>query len=206
MIIVCPHCSKRHKVNLDSVRPEILSGQNVKAKCRACGNRFSFPADRLKNLYTPSPQSPHVDPVQKDKKSVRKICVTLSKGGVGKTTTSVNLAAGLALAGNKVLLVDTDTQGQSSYMLGKTKDTGLKEFLTGEMPLEECIQEARTKGSGIFLSQLEKLYPEHICTPIRYCRFLSETTSGGKTIFEYAPGSTGSADYRELVKEVAGTD
>ena len=49
---------------------------------------------------------------------MRKIAVALSKGGVGKTTTAVNLAAGLALAGQRVLLVDVDTQGQVTKALG----------------------------------------------------------------------------------------
>lgn len=73
----------------------------------------------------------------------RRISVSLSKGGVGKTTTSVNLSAGLALAGFKVLLVDTDTQGQSAYNLGKKPNAGLTELLTGELSLKEATMEAR---------------------------------------------------------------
>lgn len=49
---------------------------------------------------------------------MRQIAITQSKGGVGKTTTAVNLAAGLAAEGETVLLVDTDTQGQAARALG----------------------------------------------------------------------------------------
>jgi Mrp family chromosome partitioning ATPase len=45
---------------------------------------------------------------------MRKIAVAMAKGGVGKTTTAVNLAHGLALAGKRVLLVDCDTQAQTT--------------------------------------------------------------------------------------------
>ncbi len=62
---------------------------------------------------------------------MRKIAVAMAKGGVGKTTTSVNLAHALALAGKRVLLVDCDTQAQTTTFLGVSPPYGLYEFITG---------------------------------------------------------------------------
>ncbi len=73
----------------------------------------------------------------------RSIGVMISKGGVGKTTTSVNLAHGLALRGFKVLLADADTQGQTAYLLGVKPKAGLTEFLIGDLSAEECMVQAR---------------------------------------------------------------
>ncbi|CCK79999.1 AAA family ATPase [Desulfobacula toluolica] len=301
-IIVCPKCAKKHKVNLDSLKENAPLGKKIAARCKACGHKFPVQLDQIINK----------EKFQESKTNARKICVTLSKGGVGKTTTSVNLSAGLALAGYKVLLVDTDTQGQSSYILGKKTRAGLTELLTKELAPEECIVRARKnlwllsggkslagvkriidrksfgaewtlseamkeldqrydfiiidtapgwdqlivnvlfyatellvpvalevmplqglsefmkslgsiqkyrkeivlkyivptfmdtriKGPETIYSQLKKLYSEYMCTPIRYCESLSEAPSYGKSIFEFAPGCTASADYKELVRTV----
>ena len=62
---------------------------------------------------------------------MRRIAVAMAKGGVGKTTTAVNLAHGLAKQGQRVLLVDCDTQGQTAKFLGANPSHGLYEFVTG---------------------------------------------------------------------------
>lgn len=303
-IIVCPKCEKKHTVNLDTIKENAVPGKNIAARCKSCGHKFPVALDDL--------FAQDKEPAAESKSTIRKICVTLSKGGVGKTTTSVNLSAGLALAGYKVLLVDTDTQGQSSYILGTKPRAGLTELLTKELSPEECIirarknlwllsggkslagvkriidrksfgaewtmsealkgldhrydyviidtapgwdqlivnvlfyatevlvpvalevmplqglaefmkslgsiqkyrkeivlkyivptfMDTRIKGPEAIYTQLKKLYPEYICTPIRYSESLSEAPSYGKSIFEFAPGSTATADYRELVKKV----
>lgn len=70
------------------------------------------------------------------------IAVANQKGGVGKTTTSVNLAACLAELGKKVLLIDTDPQGNatSGFSINKVEqENTIYELLLGEVSVKECI-------------------------------------------------------------------
>ncbi|MBU8869638.1 MAG: ParA family protein [Gemmatimonadales bacterium] len=74
---------------------------------------------------------------------MRIIAVAMTKGGVGKTTTAVNLSHGLALRGQRVLLVDTDTQGQCAKALGVQADLTLTEVLLGEASILHAVTRAR---------------------------------------------------------------
>ena len=74
---------------------------------------------------------------------MRKICVALSKGGVAKSSTAVSLAHGLALAGKKTLLIDTDDQGQDAFMLGINAKVGLADVLNSDLDVSDAMIEAR---------------------------------------------------------------
>jgi chromosome partitioning protein len=73
----------------------------------------------------------------------RVIAVANLKGGIGKTTTVVNVGAGLALKGARVLLVDTDAQGNLAMALGIHPRRTLYDVLVDGAPAERCIVEAR---------------------------------------------------------------
>ena len=90
------------------------------------------------------------------------IAIANQKGGVGKTTTAVNLSAALAEAGKKVLMADLDPQGNTTSGLGcaVNERNSIYDVLMGRARLEDCIQKTGQKrlklvGSDIRLAGAE---------------------------------------------------
>lgn len=243
---------------------------------------------------------------------MRKICVALSKGGVAKSSTAVSIAHGIAMRGKKVLLIDTDDQGQDAFLLGVKPTHTLANVINGEIDAESALCKARenlwilaggtdlagvkrsigrkdfgaehtlsealeklegkfdyvivdtspswdtltinalfycsevltpvslealtlnsliefserlknvqthnkklkhsylvptffdgrVKKSEEILKQLKRYYPDLLCNPIKYCVRISESAGFGKTIYEYAPSSTGAKDYQKTVQRI----
>jgi len=70
---------------------------------------------------------------------MHRLAVVNMKGGVGKTTTAVQLAAGLARGGRRVLLVDADPQGNVGHIFGITSEHTIRELMLGEATVDACI-------------------------------------------------------------------
>lgn len=75
------------------------------------------------------------------------ITITNQKGGVGKTTTAVNLTAYLAYLGKKILLIDLDPQGNTSSGLGQqTGENSIYEVVINHLPIEKSIVPTMVKN------------------------------------------------------------
>ena len=87
----------------------------------------------------------------------RIIAVANQKGGVGKTTTAINLSSCLAELGQRVLVVDTDPQGNTTSGLGVDKDAAeltVYQLMIGECQIRECIEHTQFERLDVIPSNV----------------------------------------------------
>jgi chromosome partitioning protein len=99
----------------------------------------------------------------------RVLAVANQKGGVGKTTTSVNLSAGLALAGHSTLLIDLDPQASATSGLGihpQEVTASVYHALIGEKPVDEIVSSTQVQNLSVMPASRDLIGAEIELVPL----------------------------------------
>lgn len=86
------------------------------------------------------------------------VAIANQKGGVGKSTTAINLGAGLALQGERVLIVDLDPQGNASSGLGVDRsaiDVSTYDILVDDVPIADVLEPTSVRGLHVVPATIE---------------------------------------------------
>ena len=119
----------------------------------------------------------------------RVLAVANQKGGVGKTTTSVNLSAGLALAGHPTLLIDLDPQASATSGLGlhpQDVDASVYHALIGEKPVEQILRATQVQNLSLMPASRDLIGAEIELVPLPRREYrLQEAIVGVRRQFDF---------------------
>jgi len=126
---------------------------------------------------------------------MRKIAIVGFKGGIGKTTICVNLGAGLALRGDRVLLIDTDTQANLAFSLGiKDYEYSLADVLNRKISAQDTILKARKNidllPSSLALFKAQQRMVLEMAREEIFDELFGQITDYDYQIFDCAPSLT----------------
>ncbi len=158
-----------------------------KKECGVCNNRFDLQFayqqaqvdGEVRYFCSNDCRSSEMSAVNQRQRRMRRIAVLNQKGGTGKTTTSVNLAAGLAEAGHRTLLIDLDAQGNVGVSLGlNARRTIFHVLVEGAHPADCIVNVSENFDALVSNTSLAQAEVRLVNTPRNRFKVLADRMAG----------------------------
>ncbi len=131
------------------ILPEAIPGDNVSSDDPLLENETAGSEETITEVPTSQTVFHSTESKAPTRSGPRVVAVANQKGGVGKTTTTVNLGAAAAELGHRVLVVDLDPQGNASTGLGinpRSLESSMYDVLLHDVPIDEAIEAASVRN------------------------------------------------------------